>query len=248
MVTGVGTTWFEGEKPATKFGPKFRAPIYVGVDGSADFVKRLTDYVFKIEKDIIEKEELVSQVPKSDKDPYRHTQQWKQHNLLDDVPGMNADHLARFPKDSIIEELFKLIRTHYLMHLANLQYPREKVYIHGWANVLRENEWISRHTHITGKEAYLACTYYLTTNPTELYLENPANPEEDCIGIKTEARKIIFFPSWIPHYSDAVPNAGTRISLAFDIVTAATVRGNPWRPHRLLDDPNTMPGIEALLK
>lgn len=248
MSQGVGTVWFEGEKPATKFGPRFKMPLYVGFDGSRDFVERLTSYIFLIEKEIIEKETLVSTVPKSDKDPYRHTQQWKQHNLLDDIAGYGGEHLTRFPKDPVIEELFQLVRTHYLMHLADLGYARQKVFIHGWANVLREGEWISKHCHITGKEAYLACTYYLTTNPTELYIENPANPEEDRVGIKTEARKIVFFPSWLPHYSDNVEGAGTRISLAFDIVTANTVNGNPWRPHRLFDDPSTMPGIAGVSK
>ena len=239
--------WFNGSRPETKFAPNFKVPIGIGVDGTQDFVKRMTDYVLRVEKDIIEKEALVSEVPKNGIDPYKHTQQWKQHNILDDVSGLGGEHLTRFPEDPVIEELFNLVRRNYLEHLANLRFPRIKVYIHGWANVLRDGEWISKHTHMSHNQAYLAATYYLTTNDTSLYMDNPLNPgaveSGDIIGISTEARKLVFFPSFLPHWSDATHEL--RISLAFDIVTEDTMKGNPWRPHRLLDDPNTMPGIDG---
>lgn len=234
--------WLEGPKPLTKFAPKFKAPIGVGFAGNADFVNRLTEYVLKIENDIIAKEDLVSSVPKNDSDPYKHTQQWKQHNLLDDVVGLGGEHLTRFPKDPVIEELFNLVRTNYLEFLLKLGYPRQKIYIHGWANVLRNDEWISRHSHFTNSESYLACTYYLTTNKTSLYLENSLSGEFS--GISTEQRKIVFFPAWMPHWSDKVEGDTVRISLAFDLVTESSIQGNPWRPHRLLDDPATMPGLD----
>ena len=236
--------WFEGATPLTKFAPKFKVPIGVGVSGSNGLVDRLTKYVLTLEETIISKEELVSPVPKSEADPYRHTQQWKQHNLLDDVVGLEGEHLERFPHDPAIEELFTVIRTGYLEFLSKLNYPRRKVYIHGWANVLRDSEWISKHRHITTEESYLACTYYLTTNKTSLYLENPL--VGDVINVPTEEKKLIFFPSWMPHWSDKIEGDSIRISLAFDIVTESCTIKNPWRPHRLLDDPATMPGLEGL--
>jgi hypothetical protein len=240
----MGAEWWEGQKPLTKFAPNFKVPLYIAKDGSKDFITRMTNYVLDVEKNIIEHEQLVSPVPKPEVDPYQHTQQWKQHNLLDDVVGEGGEHLVRFPKDPVIDELFGIIRTHYLTHLAELRYPRIKTYIHGWANVLRGDQWISRHTHMTHNEAYLAMTYYLTTNDTNLYLENPIRAFEK-VEIKTEARKIIMFPSWIPHWSDKCEKGSLRISLAFDIVTEGVVAGNPWRPHMLFDDPMTMPGLEG---
>lgn len=244
--------WFTGATPETKFAPNFKVPVGIGMDGSQDFVKRLSDYILRIEKDIIEKEGLVSEVPKSDADPYRHTQQWKQHNLLDDVAGHGGEHLERFPKDPIVEELFNLLRTNYLDYLANLNYPRRAVYVHGWANVLRKGEWISKHTHMSHNQAYLAATYYLTSNKTSLYFENPLNPGSyesgEVASVATEARKLVFFPSWLPHWSDKVDDDKLRISVAFDIVTEDTMKGNPWRPHRLLDDPATMPGLDGQIK
>jgi len=131
------TKWWDGPPPANKFAQKFKTPIYVAKVGTIDFVNEITDYILKLEKDIIETEELVSKVPKSTVDPYRHTQQWKQHNLFNDVPGLDGDHLQRFPKHSSTGIMFDIIRASYLEHLATLRYPRPKVYIHGWANVLR---------------------------------------------------------------------------------------------------------------
>lgn len=239
------TEWWNGPVPLNKFAYKHKVPLYVAKDGSADFVKRMTEYVLNIEENIIAKEHLVSEVPKNDSmDPYQHTQQWKQHNLLNDVPGKDGEHLERFPKDPVIEELFNLLRTNYLTHLANLNYPRIKVWVHGWANVLRHDQWISRHNHMSHENAYLAATYYLTTNNTNLYMANPVNPKDE-IAIKTEARKLVIFPSWLQHWSDACISEPTRISLAFDIVTEETVLQNPWRPHRLLDDPESMPGLDG---
>lgn len=236
--------WFEGTPPLTKFAPKFKVPLGVGFSGTDNLVKNLTSYVLKLEEDIISKEGLVSSVPKSEQDPYRHTQQWKQHNLLDDIAGLGGEQLRRFPKDPVIEELFTMVRTNYLEYIAKLGIPRRAIYIHGWANVLRDGEWISKHRHITNEESYLAATYYLTTNSTSLYFENPLIG--DMVGVTTEKKKLVFFPSWLPHWSDPVSDEGLRISIAFDLVTENCVKGNPWRPHRLLDDPATMPGLENL--
>ena len=240
----MGTQFLEGPKPKTKFGKKFKAPIYTAKDGSKEFIKTLYDYVLDLEANIISKEELVSSVPKSGMDPYQYTQQWKQHNLFDDVPGLGGEHLQRFHKIPEIDQLFALVREHYLLHLANLNYPRIKAYIHGWANVLRKGEWITPHCHIDGSDAYLASTYYLTTNNTNLYMHDPSY-----VGTKgaiaTEAGKIVIFPSWIPHWSDECQDEDLRVSLAFDIVIEDSVQGNPWRPHVLLDDPATMPGLDG---
>lgn len=234
-------TWFEGDPPLTKFAPKFKIPIGIGKDGSSDFVNRLTSYLLNVEETIIKDEELVSSVPKSEIDPYKHTQQWKQHNLLNDVAGEGGDNLQRFPKDPVIEEFFNILRNNYLEHLANLRYPRIKVYAHSWANILRNGEWISKHSHMTDSDAYLASTYYLTTNKTVLNLEN----QFDRVQIPTIAQTMVFFPSWMLHWSDKVEDEILRISIATDIVTENSIKGNPWRPHRLLDDPETMPGLRG---
>lgn len=238
------TEYWEPSPPATKFAPKFRVPLYTAKDGSQDFIERLKKYILDIEKNIISQEKLVSEVPKPIDDPYQYTQQWKQHNLLQDTVGLGGETITRFPENPVIEELFQRVRLHYLTHMANCRIPRQRIWIHSWANVLRGGEWISRHTHITGPESFLAGTYYLTTNNTNLWMQNPANTS-DTIGFSTEMGKFVFFPSWLPHWSDKCEESSLRISIAFDFVTENTVIGNPWRPHRLLDDPSQMTGLEG---
>lgn len=238
------TEWWHGPTPNNKFAPKIKMPIYSAIDGTQDFVSRLTEYVLDIEKNIIAKEGLVSEVPKNTKDDmYQYTQQWKQHNLVHDVAGLDGEHLERFPENPVQKELFNLIRTNYLTFLADLHFPRVKVYINAWANILTRTQWISKHNHMSHADAYLAGTYYLTTNKTHLYLENPLNPK-DIRQSATVARKIIFFPSYLQHWSDSCDHEDLRISIAFDLTIAEHIN-NPWRPHVLLDDPATMPGLDG---
>lgn len=238
------TSWLKGPAPKTKFALNFKCPIYIASEPNTDLINRLTKYILELEENIISKEELVSSVPKAKEDPYQHTQQWKQHNLFDDVPGMGGEHLIRFPHNPATDELLELVRIHYLTHLMELGYPREKVYVHGWANVLRKGEWISKHAHISSQNSYLAATYYLTTNDTKLHFENITNAY-DVFGTETERGKLVFFPSWLPHWSDECKDDGLRISIAIDIVTEASAFSNPWRPHKLFDDPETMLGIDG---
>lgn len=240
----MGTVWIEGKKPKTKFARRTRVPIYLAQENNRELIKNLTKYILELETNIISKEELVSSVPKSSSDPYKHTQQWKQHNLFEDIPGLDGETLARFPANPVTDELLKLIRIHYLTFLAELGYPREKVYMHGWANVLRKGEWISKHAHITNENSYLAATYYLTTNNTKLYLEN-INDSDTAYNVETQQGRLLFFPSWMTHWSDPCEDEELRISIAVDIVTEDTMRANPWRPHTLLDDPETMSGIDT---
>ncbi len=240
----MGTTWIEGKKPKTKFARRVKVPIYIAQESSRQLIKDLTSYILELEETIISKEHLVSSVPKASSDPYQHTQQWKQHNLFEDIPGLGGENLDRFPANSATDELLKLLRVHYLTFLAELGYPREKVYVHGWANVLRKGQWISKHAHITNENSYLAATYYLTTNDTKLYLEN-MNDTDTAYGVDTQLGKLIFFPSWMAHWSDPCEKEELRISIALDIVTEDTMRANPWRPHKLFDDPETMPGIDT---
>jgi len=238
----MGLTWIQSPKGNTKFAPSLKYPTYVAKDGTKDFVDRFTSYVIALEKDIISKEELVSKVPKSTSDSYAFTQQWKQHNLLKDDVGLGGEHLDRFPHNPVIDEFYQIIRTNYLLWLAELKYPRIKAYAHAWANILRPGQSISKHSHVGGIESYIAATYYLTNNNTHLYLEG-IDPETSA-SIKTEQRKLVMFPSWIIHHSDVCKDESLRISIAVDIVTETTVKNNPWRPHVLLDNPSTMPGLE----
>lgn len=238
------TSWWEGQKPQTKFAPRLKVPLYYAKDGSKDMINGLAKYCVELEQGIISREELVSEVPKNNMDPYKFTQQWKQHHLLDDsLPRKGGEQFEKFPPVSEQRQLFHLIREHYLLHLRNLGYERRKVYIHAWANVLREGEFISQHMHLADEFCYLSGCYYVTTSGAKLNLVNPQRAQE-ISQFPNEAGMIVFFPSWVPHYSDVYHGKEHRISIAFDIVAEENMRANPWRPHELFDDPSTMPGLD----
>lgn len=238
--------WLKSETPANKFAPTLKFPFYTAAEGSNEFIDNLTLQILEFEKQI-SKEDLVSEVPANLTDPYPYTRHWKQHNLFWDANALGGDQLDRFPMSSELEKLFHIIRKNYLLFLKEMGYSRIKCYVHAWANVLRKEQWISRHFHMADYTAYVSATYYLTTSPTSLFLFNPIRPDQ-AESLPNKKGNMIMFPSWVPHESSVYKGDDTRISLAFDIVMEDNLKSNPWRPHVLLDDPETMEGFDMYLK
>lgn len=233
-------------EPTNKFAPKLNIPFYKSTDGSDELLDILNLQILELEK-IIEAEELVSEVPKNENDPYPLTQQWKQHNLFWDRSALDGEHLRRFEMTPEIEKLFHIIRKQYLLFLKESNSPRIKIYIHGWANVLRKGQWISHHFHQNDEYSYLSGTYYLTTSDTYLDLINPIRL--DLVDrIATTKKTMLMFPSYVPHSSSVYNGDDVRISVAFDLAVDHHVATNPWRPTVLFDDPDTMEGLEMYLK
>ncbi len=238
--------WFNSAPPKNKFAPNLKIPLYKAVEGNDVLTTNLISQILLFEKQITQ-ETLVSEVPKNDSDPYPFTQHWKQHNLFWDKDALGGNQLERFTMTKELTTLFHIVRKNYLLFLKELNYPRMKVYAHAWANVLRDGEWISKHHHMSDETAYLSGTYYLTTVPTELSLMNPIRPDHMEV-FATKKNSIIFFPAWVPHQSSVYTGTDLRISIAVDIVMEANIITNPWRPHVILDDPDTMDGFEMYLK
>lgn len=238
--------WFNSETPLTRFAPNLKAPIYRGLEGSPKLLAELRKQVLKLEE-TVSKEELVSEVPRDDMDPYPYTQHWKQHNLFWDKPAKDSEHLPRFEMTPELTTLFHIVRKNYLLFLKELNYPRIKIYIHAWANVLRKDQWITKHHHVADNSCYLSGTYYLTTNPTFLSLISPIRVDQKEMFPTVEG-SMLFFPSYMPHESTVYTGDDVRISIAYDLATIDSVAVNPWRPHMLLDDPETMEGYEMYLK
>lgn len=237
---------FNCEEQKTKFAPNLKMPIYVGDFQSDSMISALIVQSLKFEKQIMG-EELVSEVPLNLKDPYPWTRHWKQHNIFWDASALGSEHLERFEMSSELEKLFHVIRKHYLLYLKELNYPREKVYIHGWVNILRKGEWISLHHHTSDGHSYVSGTYYLTDSPTTLALINPIRVDQKEV-FQTVKGRMIMFPSYVPHESTIYNGDDLRVSIAFDITGTAASNSNPWRPHVLFDDPATMDGLEMYLK
>jgi hypothetical protein len=242
----MGLIWFNSETPLTKFAPNLKIPVYKGSEGSDDFYNKLITQILKFEEQI-SKEDLVSEVPKGNDDPYPWTQHWKQHSIFWDKSVQGGEHLERFEMTPELTKLFHIVRKHYLLFLKELKYPRIKTYIHGWANVLRDGQWISLHHHMADAHTYISGTYYPTSAPTSLKLINPIRIDQTDVFPTTKGN-LIMFPSYVPHESSVYKGEELRISIAFDLSTEENTVSNPWRPHCLFDDPNTMEGFEMYLK
>lgn len=235
-------TFFAAAPPATPFAPNFKIAIYENQIINPELIGELTRYVSELERTIIKKEQLVSEVPVAPTDPYPYTAHWKQHNLLDDTPRKgDTSNLVRFPKHRSTDNLFYFIRQHYLEYLRLLNVPRSKIWIHAWVNILRKGQWITPHHHLQSKDGYLSGSVYVTSSKADFILEKEGNAME----FTTEAGKIMFFPSCLTHHSQVYEGNTTRISISFDLVIKDVMEANALRPHRLLDDPDTMPGLDA---
>jgi hypothetical protein len=234
-------TFFAAPAPATPFAPNFNIAIYENQIINPELMGELTRYVGELERTIIKKEKLVSEVPTSPVDPYPYTAHWKQHNLVDDTPrATDTFNLVSFPKHRSTDNLFYYIRQHYLEYLKLLNVPRRKVWINVWVNILRQGQWITPHHHLQTKDGYLSGSVYVTSSNANFIIEK----EGTAMEFTTEAGKIMLMPSCLTHYSQVYDGPTTRISISFDVVVKDIVDGSPLRRYRLLDDPDTMPGLE----
>jgi hypothetical protein len=232
--------YFAAAEPNTPFAPNFRIPIYHGNTLDQRLMGFLSQKVRELERDYIKKEELISPVPKSHLDPIEFTQHWKQHNLVgDETLASDPEGFKRFPVDFTTERLFTIIRHHYLTYLEELNYKRRKVYIHAWANILRSGEHISPHTHDQSSNAYLACNLFVTTSSARFILDK----ENNQLSVASEQGAIIFWPSCLWHHTEVHEGKSERITISADIVLPEIVEQQPHRPYKLLDDPDTMPGL-----
>ena len=235
-------TFFAAPKPNTPFAPNFNIAIYENQIINPELMGELTRYVGELERTIIKKEQLVSEVPVALTDPYSYTAHWKQHNLLDDTPRKeDTFNLVRFPKHRSTDNLFYFIRQHYLEYLRLLNVPRSKIWIHAWVNILRKGQWITPHHHLQTQNGYLSGSVYVTSSSANFIVEK----EGTAMEFTTEAGKIIFLPSCLSHSSQVYEGNTTRISISFDLVVKDVMEANALRPYRLLDDPDTMPGLDT---
>ncbi len=92
---------------------------------------------------------------------------------------------------------------------------------HSWINILRKGEQAPRHCHILKNEKSISWVLFLSDSDTNLNLESPHMfYEEETLKYNTYLRvltrkgTIIFFPSWVFHFTDVHKEFDQRISIA----------------------------------
>lgn len=121
--------------------------------------------------------------------------------------------------------LKKIIEDKHRIFLKELNIKiKEPYYILCWFNVLRKGESIKKHYHSKVEEGYcfLSGHICINTKNTFTYYEPPFFNRS--IEIKNKNNQIIFFPSWLDHYTSTVNEDYERITVAFDIIY------NQYRP------------------
>lgn len=188
------------------FVPEIRIPMY-----SKDLTfpaYTLADVVFAEEKNILSKK------TSSQEDENWLTSRLWYYNFLD------FEYKA-------VAELRNFIKQSYIEYMNILGHDVGVTYIQCWANILRnDGRPIVPHHHADGhakscpdqRYSHLSGNICVETAHTSTYFRNPFL-DKDCIGIKNRNGEMIFFPSYVVHWTDPNPIDQPRVTVSFDIIT-----------------------------
>ena len=97
--------------------------------------------------------------------------------------------------------------------------PVKSLYIKGWFNIMKKNEFIKPHAHGWDQDTYLGGHFCVQCNNTSTYYINPINQlcEPATHKSKNVEGKLTLFQNFIPHYTDAHKGNRKIITIAFDL-------------------------------
>jgi hypothetical protein len=123
-------------------------------------------------------------------------------------------------KNKEVNQLKKeIIKLHnkFLKHL-NIK-PVTSLYIKGWFNVMKKNEYIKPHAHSWDPNTYLGGHFCVSCKNTSTYYINPINQlcAPETYKSLNKPAKLTLFQNFIPHYTDKHQGRNKRITIAFDL-------------------------------
>ena len=196
------------------FLPKFSVDLYkIQID--KELTKRLAEIVLIEEPKIL----ATTTKPGFEKDQNWLTGRMWQYSLFD----------WEYPE---ITQLKDLLVEHYKGYCIALgTTPSEKLYCHGWANIIRDDgRQITEHNHAhantggpggdyvsTVEDSYVSAHLNLQSENTKTIYRNPF--VEVRKGIPNVAGDLWYFPSYVDHMTTKNKASEPRISLAFDFIT-----------------------------
>jgi hypothetical protein len=123
-------------------------------------------------------------------------------------------------KNKEIQQLKKEIIKVHNKFLKKLNYkPVKSLYLKGWYNVMKKNEFIKPHAHSWDEDTYLGGHFCVQCNNTSTYYINPINQlcEPAVYESKNKIGRLTLFQNFIPHYTDMHQGNNKRITIAFDL-------------------------------
>ena len=123
-------------------------------------------------------------------------------------------------KNKEIQQLKKEIIKVHNKFLKKLNYkPVKSLYLKGWFNIMKKNEYIKPHAHGWDQDTYLGGHFCVQCNNTSTYYINPINQLSETATYKSKnvMGKLTLFQNFIPHYTDLHKGNKKRITIAFDL-------------------------------
>ncbi|MBK0400820.1 hypothetical protein H0I76_16590 [Limibaculum sp. M0105] len=140
------------------------------------------------------------------------------------------------------------VRGSYRAYLAALGVPRQRVFVQGWANVVRGGEKFAPHCHDQSPYAYLSGNFTVACTDTQTiyfppFLYQGAPRIDRSVPVRNEPGLMTLFPSTILHETSVHTDGTERITLAFDVFLQDYDLGGRQGQggmHIVLDDPAVM--------
>jgi len=96
---------------------------------------------------------------------------------------------------------------------------------HAWLNLLKTGEQATRHCHVIKDEQSISWVLFLDDSDTLLNIEAPHFIHEEdevkfntYVKIKPQKGKLIFFPSWMFHFTNIHKEETPRLSIAGKVI------------------------------
>ena len=181
-------------KPNTPFAPSIDLSIYVD-DISLDFTKTLLDYI--ISNDLGD----------------HLNDAWKTYNIFD----TNLESLRS------LREIIWCMYQDYCKSIDVESYPRDEIWIRGWALRLEEGEEVPVHSHSLHENTFVSGNMSLTQNYTTTDYWIPLfSLYHGSFKCQNEPGRVALFPSWVQHSVQPNQSGVVRYSLAFDMFSKTT--------------------------
>jgi hypothetical protein len=201
---------FENSILKNPFNPAYRYFIFEDNFKNKLKINNLKSFILKNEKKIIKKYQ-------SDYDNFVKKSKWidgetglGKNSLTSRSPFYN---LLNFKETNHLKKIIKESHNQFLSEI-NTTYS-DNLYVQCWANVMRKNDKILKHSHANNNWDYLSGHICVSTKETYTHYVDPFY--NTIFSSKNEIGKITIFPSWIKHYTDKVKSEEKRITIAFDI-------------------------------
>tara|TARA_R100001079_G_C4431112_1_gene144243 strand:+ start:549 stop:1190 length:642 start_codon:yes stop_codon:yes gene_type:complete len=193
---------FKSKPKNNPFAPEWNNYIVEEVLNNIN-IQKLTTFLQKKEKDILKL--------KKSNDGFtglknHTTTRHKEYNIFN------------FKNTEITKLKKQIVKVHNkLLKKLNMK-PVKSLYIKGWFNIMRENEFIRPHAHGWHEDTYLGGHFCVQCNNTSTYYINPINQlcKPAVYKSKNKKGKLTLFQNFIPHYTDIHKGKNKRITIAFD--------------------------------